>query len=585
MRAFFIRKRVLPIKICFLFFALAGCTLKSHKELPNALHLVSETKIKGLDPIYSDDSYSALVVGQIYETLLEYHYLKRPYTLIPNLAESMPEISADGLTYTFHLKKGILFQDDPCFKATNGKGRELVAEDVIYSFKRLADPKLASTGWWILDEKIVGLNSWRGEGAKYSKSIEGLKALDRYTLQIKLVKRSPQFLPLLAMQFAGIVPQEAVEFYGKEFLNHGVGTGPFRLTEYNPNSKIILGRNPTYRKEYYPAEGAPGDREAGLLADAGKTLPLADQLVIQVFVERQPKWLTFMSGKIDLIAIPKDNFAEAITPGKELNAELAKKGIKLFKGPALDVTHATFNMEDPLLGKNKYLRQAMSLAYDQATQIELFYNGRAIPAQGPIPIGIFGYDPSLKNPYRQFSLAKAKELLEKAGFPEGKGLPPLEYATTADSTGRQGAEYFQKMMAAIGVKLNISAYSWPQFIETIKNKKAQIWEYAWIADYPDAENFFQLFYSKNASPGANDSNYSNPEFDQLYEKSLALGEGAERAKLYQKMVALLIEDCPWIFGAHRLNYVLIQPWLKNYKPSDFNYTRYKYYRVEPSFKK
>ncbi len=567
-----------------------ACSFKSKQEFPNTIRLVSAEKIKGLDPIYADDAYSSNQVSQAYETLVQYHYLKRPYTIISNLAETLPEVSADGLTYIFHLKKGVLFQDDVCFKASGGKGRELVAEDVIYSFKRLADPKLGSSGWWILDGKIEGLNAWReaalnASNTNYQASVEGLKAVDRYTLKIKLLKRSSQFLSLLAMPFASVVPSEAVEFYGKEFGNHPVGTGPFHIVEYNPNSKIVWARNPTYRHEVYPSEGEAGDKEAGLLEDAGKTLPLADRLEFQVLVEQQPMWLNFMSGRIDFATIPKDNFSSAITPGKELIPELKEKGVRLIKHAGMDVTHASFNMLDPVFGKNKLLRQSISLAYDGNTFIDLFYNGRAIPAQGPIPPGVFGYDPNVKNPYRRFNLVKAKELLAKAGYPGGKDLPPIEYATLADSTGRQQAEYFQRMMAAIGVSVNISSYSWPQFMEVLRNKKAQIWEYAWVADYPDAENFLQLFYSKNASPGPNDSNYSNPEYDRLYEKTLVLADGSEKKEIFDKMVNLLLEDCPWIFGAHRMSYVLTHPWLKNYKINDFDHGRFKYYRIDTKLKK
>jgi ABC-type transport system substrate-binding protein len=567
-----------------------GCKFKSKSEPANTLHLVVEEKIKGLDPILAEDAYSSLQVLQIYDTLLQYNYLKRPYSLMPGLAESMPDVSADGLTYTFRLKKGVLFQDDPCFKATNGKGRELVAEDVVYSLKRLADPRLMSNGWWILDGKVEGLNAWREVSSKatetnYSQLVEGLKATDRYTVQMKLVKKSYQLPYLLAMQFASIVPHEAVEAYGKEFISHPVGTGAFQLAEYNPNSKIVLVKNPTYRKELYPSEGAPGDKEAGLLEDAGKPLPLADRVVVQVFVERQPMWLNFMSGLLDIVAIPKDNFATTITPTKELSPDLKSKGIRLIKSSGLDVTYATFNMSDPILGKNKYLRQALSLAYDEKTFIELFYNGRAIPAQGPVPPGFPSYDPDFKNPYRQFNLAKAKALLEKAGYPGGKGLPPIEYATTADTLGRQAAEYFQKIMGAIGVSVKVNNYSWPQLMETIRNRRAQMWEHAWLADYPDPENFFQLFYSKNVSPGPNDASYSNPEFDKLYEKSLTLPDGKERNEIYKKMRDIVVEDCPWIFKSHRLGYTVAQSWLKNYKPNDFDHTRYRYYRVDANLKK
>ncbi|MEO5968912.1 MAG: ABC transporter substrate-binding protein [Bdellovibrionia bacterium] len=569
---------------------IAGCTSKSKNESLNVLHIVADEKLKGLDPIYTNDLYSGIQSSQAYETLLQYHYLKRPYELVPSLAQTLPTVSRDGLTYTFSLKKGVLFQDDPSFKLNEGKGREMTAEDVVYSFKRLADPKLSAPGWWVLDGKIVGLNAWRESVSNtvktdYSIPVEGLKALDRYTIQLKLLRKSAQFLYSLAMPFTGIVPREAVEFYDREFINHAVGTGPFRLSEYNPNSRIVWDRNPTYRKELYPSEGDSDDQALGYLEDAGKPLPMSDRIVVQVITEKQPMWLNFLAGKLDFAGIPKDNFTSAITPKKELSPELAAKGIRLLKSAALDVTHGTFNLSDPLIGKNKFLRQAISMAFDEATFIDLFFNGRAIPAQGPIPPGVDGYDAELENPYRKFNLVKAKELLVKAGYPEGEGLPPLEYATISDSSARQQSEYFQKMMAGIGISLTVNSYSWPQFQEVIKNKKAQLWEYAWSLDYPDAENMFQLFYSKNVSPGSNDANYINPAFDRLYEKSSVLPAGPERTKTYGQMVKMLVEDCPWIFGAHRMSFVLIQPWLKNYKPNDFDHARYKYYRIDTALKK
>lgn len=568
----------------------AGCTSKS-KDPANTVYLAIPAKVKGLDPIFADDLYSGTEVARVYEGLLQYHYLKRPYVLAPNLAEAMPQISTDGKIFTFQLKKGVLFQDDPCFKDTAGKGREMTAEDVVYSLKRLADPKLISAGFWLLDGKVEGLNEWREEMGKlpavdYSKPVEGLKALDRYTVQIKLKQRSAQFLYAFAMPFTSIVPREAVETYGKDFITHPVGTGPFRLLpQSNLNSKIVWVKNPTYRKELYPSEGETGDEAKGLLKDAGKQLPLADQLVERVFEESQPMWLTFMSGKLDVAGIPKDNFQQAIGSDHGLSPELKAKGIQLTKDPEADITHISFNMADPLVGKNKFLRQALSLAYDNQELIDLFYNGRAVSAQGPIPPGLAGYDPEFKNPYRQFNIAKAKDLLAKAGYPEGKGLPPLELATLSSSTERQFSEYAQKMFGAIGVKLKTNSYSWPEFQAAVKNRKGQLWSFAWGGDYPDAENFLQLFYSKNASPGPNDSNYTNPEFDRLYEKSLTLMDSPERTALYRQMVAILAEDCPWIFNVHRISFGLTQPWMRNYKRHGFEHNSAKYYRIDFTLRK
>jgi oligopeptide transport system substrate-binding protein len=580
---------VVTLGLLGLALSVSGCSSKT-KEPANTLHLASTAKIKGLDPIMADDLYGGYEASRVYEGLLQYNYLKRPYTLEANLAEALPEISKDGKTYTFKLKKGVLFQDDPCFKDSSGKGREMTSEDVIYSYKRLADPKLVSPGWWVFDGKIVGLNEWRDAAsasgaADYAKAIEGLKAVDRYTLQIQLKKKNYQFLYSLAMAFTYVIPREAIDYYGKDFVNHPVGTGPYRLVEFNPSSRLIWDRNPTYRKETYPTQGDAADRAAGLLVDAGKPLPLNDRVVVQIIEEDQPRWLDFMAGKIDYAGIPKDNYSQAIGKDKDLLPDLKAKGLKLDKSPSLSVTHVSFNMADPLLGKNKLLRQALSMSYDSNAVIDLFYNGRGIHAQGPIPPGLAGYDPNFKDPYSQFNLAKAKELMAKAGYPEGKGLPTLEVAALSTSTDRQQSEFMQKAWAAIGVKLNINQYSWPQFQDAVKNKRGQIWSFSWIADYPDAEDFLQLFYSKNSSPGPNDSNYSNPAFDKLYEKSLTLPDSPERTELYEQAVKIVTEDCPWIFVEYPLEFTVLQPWLKNFKYSDVDLGPAKYRAIDTALRK
>ncbi|MGK5083443.1 ABC transporter substrate-binding protein [Bdellovibrionota bacterium FG-1] len=568
-----------------LFLSANGCH-KAKNEIPNTLHQPISAKIKGLDPAFADDLYSGQQISLTYEGLLQYSYLKRPFVLEPNLAVAMPQVSADGKTYTVRLKSGVLFQDDPCFKETQGKGRELTADDFIYSWKRIADSKTSSTGWWIFDGQIVGLNEWREAGVKtdaadYSKPVEGFKALDRYTLQIKLIKPSAQFLFHLAQQFSFVVAKEAVDFYGREFLNHAVGTGPFRLQEFNGASKIVWLRNPTFRRVLYPSEGAPGDQEAGLLHDAGKPLPFLDKIVTQIFEERQPMWLSFLSGKLDFSEIPKDNFDQVIDAAGGLKPEMKAKSLVLTKTAAPEFTRYVFNMADPLLGKNKLLRQALSLAYDSPSAIRIFYNGRALPAQGPIPPGIEGYDEKLQNPYRQVNVTKAKELLAKAGYPGGKDLPPLEYVTLADSLSRQWTEYDQKQFSQLGIKLKINTYSWPEYNAAIKNRRGQVFAGgAWTGDYPDAENFFQLFYSKNGPPGPNDGSYASPEFDKLFEKSLTLSASPARTAIYKQLVQILIEDVPCIFGSHRIIYDLFQPWLKNFKRNSFDLGRYKYLRID-----
>lgn len=560
--------------------AISGCTRKG-RESENTLNVVVSANIKGLDPIIANDVYSNLVVSQIFEGLMHYHYLKRPLSLEPLLASEPPKVSEDGLTHTFKIRPGIKFQDDAAFP--EGKGREVTAEDFIYSWRRLADPANQSDGFWVFDGKIKGLNEWRDKVAKkeadYSTPIEGFQAPDKYTLVIKLIKPYYQLQYVLAMGYTSVVPREVVEKYGKEFLNHPVGTGPFKFESWTRNSQVVLVKNPNWSTQTYPTEGAADDQANGFLADAGQKIPFVDKVVIQEMVEDQPRWLNFMKGNLDFVGIPKDNFDTAVQNDKA-SEELQKKGVKLSITREPDVTYTAFNMLDPIVGKNENLRKAIALAYDTDTLIQKFYNGRAIVAHSPIPPEVESYDPNFKNPYKEYNIAKAKEFLGKAGFPEGKGLPEIEYSTTNSSTARQMAEFFKQNMEKIGLKVNIVTTSWPQFTTKIKDRKAQVWGIAWLADYPDAENFLQLLYGQNVSPGPNGSNYKNKEFDELYEKASKLPPGPDRAKVYQQMRDIVVRDMPWVPSAHRLGYTAYHSWLKNYKYHSIVNDYFKYLKVD-----
>lgn len=567
---------------------LATACTKKVDDTDTTIYTYVKANIKGLDPIKANDLYSNTAVSQIYEGLLEYHYLKRPFTLQPALADGMPVASADGLTHTFKIKKGVKFHDNPCF--ANGKGRDVTAKDFVYSFRRIADPKNVSDGFWIFDGKIVGLNEWaeatKTGKADYNTPIEGLQTPDDNTLVIKLKAPYYQLYYVLAMGFASVVPREAVEKYGAEIINNPVGTGPFMLakaSDWIRNSKLTLLRNPNYRQELYPSEGEPEDAARGLLADAGKPVPFAEKLVIQEITEDQPRWQNFMKGNLDYIEVPNDNFDSVIAKDnrKDINDEIKSKGMRLGITPYADTTYNGFNTKDPILGKSKELRQAISLTQDTATMIAKFYNGRAVAAQGPIPPGFGSYDADFKNPYVQFNLEKAKALLAKAGYPEGKGLPEIQYDIPSDSKQRQLAEFFAQGAAAIGVKIKINPSTWPQFSDKIKKSQTQIFGIAWSADYPDAQNFFQLFYSKNASPGPNDTSFTNAEFDKLYEKALLMPPSPERDAVYKQMRDVVVEEAPWMFGIHRLRYELVQGWLSNYKYNDMSFDGYKYIKVDP----
>jgi oligopeptide transport system substrate-binding protein len=561
------------------------------KDPGNVYRGALASNLKTLDPAQASDSYSIQSQQQVYETLYEYKYLARPYDVQPCLASAMPEVSPDGLTYTIRVRTDVEFADDPSFPG--GKGRRMTARDFVYSLKRLADVRTQTYGWWVFDGKIKGLNAFRDSSEKlpplpdsaypalYDREIEGLRALDDSTVRIELTRPYPYFKYILAMPYAAVVAREAVEHYGEEFRSHPVGTGPYVLTEWRRGLRLTFVRNPKYRHGFYPTEGSSADSAAGLLRDAGKALPFVDRVELYVFNETQPMWLNFRRGHLDRAAIPKDNYAQAVTPGQGLQKEFLEQGIRLHKVEELDVVYICVNMKDPVLGKNRALRQAMQLGYDVETVLSRFYNGRGVRAQGPVPPTIFGHEPEWRGPYGRFDLEAARRKLAEAGYPGGKGLPELSYLTVASTEARQRGEHFAQNMAALGIRVNVESATWPEYLERIRARSFQLAGAAWMADYPDPENFMQLLYGPNEPPGANNASYANPEFDRLYEKVAAMPDGPERLEILRRMRAIVAEDLPWIFVAHRVNELLAGGRLRNFKPSAATMVPVKYYRVTP----
>lgn len=563
-----------------------GCSKQNNFD-EREINLISPEKIAGFDPINASDRYSGNECGKVYEGLFEFHPLKRPYELMPNLAESLPTVSADGLTYTFKIRKGVLFHDSPAFP--NGKGRELKADDVIYSLKRLADPKLNAKGWWVIDDRLAGLNEWRAkyasaDAANYAEEIEGLKKVDDFTVQMKLKKPFPQFLYALAMPYSFIVAKEAVEHYGKEFLNYPVGTGAFILPKFEQTSMITYVRNPKFRDKFYPSEGEEGDDKLGLLADAGKKLPLVDKINVHIIVESQPKWLSFQKAKDDLLEVKDVNIPQSINDNKDLRPEHKEKGIRLVMKPMLDVTYFAFNHEEKLF-QNKKLRQAMNLAFDRAGYNKMFHENTAFEAQGPVPPGLGGNRKEFKNPFTKYDLDQAKKLLTEAGYPGGKGLPTIVVQTRSDTIARQQVEFFEKSMEKIGINIDVGMNTWPELVNKVTKKQHQMYTMAWGADYPDAENFLGLLYCPNQSPGSNGANYCNPEFDAIYKTATIMQDSPERTAQYEKLNEMAALDVPWIFGFNRTDIYLAQAWLKNFKHMEFNHTQFQYLNVDLEVKK
>ncbi|MBP8990575.1 MAG: hypothetical protein KBG82_01200 [Spirochaetes bacterium] len=545
-------------------------------------------KIKGFDPTVITDLYTATVGGNIFEGLFQYKYLSDIYELEPCLADGMPAVSKDNLTYTFKIKKNISYYDPEKKVFKNGKGRAVVANDFVYTLLRLGDPNnTESGGWWLFDGFIKGFDVWRDAAEKngaadYSKLPEGVKIIDNYTFSITLNTPYPQILYCFAMTFTWPVAKEVVDVYGEDWINHPIGTGPYALDHKQTivDNQFVLTRNPYYRNEYYPREAGEKAKSLGLLKYAGKKLPFIDKLVYYVIEETNPAWLKLMAGELDIGGIPKDQFAKSITPTKDLTPELKEKGLTLDINPTLDVTYTFFNMEDPILGKNRKLRQAISMAQDRDKMIQIFYNNRAIKAQTVIPPGLGGYDPKYVNPYGVYNVEKAKQLIAEAGYPEGKGLPAFMYTTLTSTTSRQMAEFNKNNWAQIGIVLNIETCDWPTFLSKIDTHQVQIGGIAWGADYPDAQNFLQLLYGPNKAPGPNSANYDNPEFNALYDQFKVMGESKKRNELYSKAAKIAAEDCPWVLGVHRESYSLVYNWVLNYFFRDIGYGYSKYRDID-----
>lgn len=566
----------------FLVFLSNACTNKTNIEPDDSLHLVFEQDIKTLDPIKSADNFSSEIIHNIYEGLYSYHFLKRPIELVPLLAESLPEISENGTKLTVKIKKNIFFHDSPAFPG--GKGREVTAEDFIYSWKRNADPNSGSVNFWLFDNKISGINEWR-ESVKldtknFEKNIPGLQSLDKYTLVITLNQPNYQFIHQLVHQGTKVVPREAVEYFKQDFSTNPVGTGPYIISSWTKGYELVLQKNVNYHEVLYPSEGEPTDIQAGFLSDAGKKLPLTKKINIKFLPQEQSMWLSFLRGKIDhAIRIPANNFDSTLDNGKLLQ-NFITKGIQLRLVPRPDVTYIGFNHEYPLF-KNKKFRQAMVSSFDNNTFLKVLHKNKGIVANGPIPPQLDGFDPNFKNPF-SYNLEQAKKLMSESGLIKSKkNLEiPYEFPGT-NSSQRIFAEYDRDQFEKIGVKIKLNSNSWPAFDQKIKTKQAPMFDMAWSADYPDGENFLQLFYCKNSSPGPNAFNYCNSSYDKMYEASVKMSPGPDRTAAYKKMVEFLTEDAVAIFNVHRTDYFLYHGWLKNYKKDRLIYDFYKYLRVDP----
>lgn len=550
---------------------------------------------KSLDPIVGSTTYENRCCSQIYDTLVQYKYLKRPFEIEPSLLAEMPTISEDGKVWHFTLQKGIHFQDDPCFPG--GKGRELVASDVFYSWKRAADPRYQFKAFWLLEGTIVGLDDYKAAQEKsgqcdYDAPVEGMRIINDYEFELTLTRPVQQFMWKLAMFQLSIVPREAIETYGDRFNRHPVGTGPFMLkdeSDWKVGTTIVFTRNPTYREEFYPSECMPEDKEAGFDKAAGQRLPIVDRIEVTFYVESQPMWLKFQAGELDYTTVPETGYYDAFARRSgNLKKSYVDRGIRAYKDPLLDFIFRGFNMEDPLVGgyteEKKALRQAICLAVDLDELNEAYYNNTAIVYDGMISPGMDGYPENgrLPNAFRGPDLERARALLAKAGYPDGEGLPTIDLYTSNGATSERMAALLVRQLDKINVKINPRLVDFSTLIESVDNKKAQFFSFAWGSDYPDAENNLACFYGPNEAPKPNNFNYKNPEYDRLYEKIQTMVPGPERTAIYEKMRDMVIADCPFSGSMARVRHYLIHPWLLNYKPTETFFTWMKYLDIDDS---
>ena len=548
------------------------------------------------DPARESEEASLQYCENMFDAMLTYDYLARPAKLVPNTLSAMPELADNGATYTFRIKPGIYFAADPAFK---GKPRELVAADYVFSLKRLLDPELRSPWKFLLDGKIVGADkavaAAKASGRlDYDAPIEGLRELDRYTLRVRLT--APDFkLPyILATPATGALAREVVEAYGGDIGAHPVGTGPYVLKEWRRSSRVVLEANPDYREQYFHAEPEDTPWDAAIVkALAGRRIPLNDRIEVNVIEAEQPRWLAFLNAEIDLIEILPEEYANVAAPGGKVAPNLAKQGIRLTREAKPDVWFTFFGMEDPVVGgytpEKIALRRAIALAIDTRAEIAIVRNNQALQAQSIIPPGIPGYDPDFRNPFGDPDPAKAKALLDLFGYvdrdgdgfrelPDGRPLT-IEYASQSTLFQRRLDQLMQKSLEAIGIRITIKKAPVPELRKLGKQGKLQMRLDGWQADYPDAENFFQLLYGPNAGQ-ANYSRFALAQFDRMYEQTAAMPDSPERDALYRKMSKLVLVYAPWRLAVHRLQNHLIHPWVAGYKKHPFVQTHWRYLDID-----
>jgi peptide/nickel transport system substrate-binding protein len=564
----------------------------------NVLRVLFESAETGFDPAQVSDLYSYRVIAHIFEPLLGYDPLAIPVRLVPLTAAALPEAAANFTVWTARLQRGIRFADDAAF---NGRPRELVADDYVYAFKRIYDPALKSPAYSSLGEDgILGLEELRARALRdkkpfdYDRVAEGVRALDRYTIQFKLAKPRPRFPTTLASDTYAAVAREVVEAYGGDIMAHPVGTGPYRLKAWRRSSRILLEKNPGFRDVRYQSEPAADDPEGQAWAKRfnGKRLPLNDGVEIAVVQENQPRWLSFLNGEADFARVPPE-LSPLAAPNGKLAPNLAKQGIRLQRYLNPDVAMSYFNMEDPVVGGYEpakvALRRAVQLAYDIDYEIRLIRRGQAIPAQAPMAPGTYGFDPAMRTVNSRYDVARAKALLDIYGYvdrngdgwreqPDGSPLV-LRMASETEQIYRQYNENWLRSSAAIGVRMVFETAQWSEHMKMARAGTLQMWFLGSTATSPDGQGALEYMYGESIGQ-ENLARFKLPAFDAIYRRMLDLPDGPERKALFREATELVVAYMPYRIHVHRIYNDFSRPWITGYRQPFFRNQSWHYIEVD-----
>ncbi|RLZ08005.1 heme-binding protein [Acinetobacter sp. 2JN-4] len=562
---------------------------KTPAQADKVLRIAFEAPDDGFDMVKTFNFYSGNVADVIFERLLQYDYLASPVKLVPSTAESMPIIQEHGKVYIFKIKPEIYFTNDPAFK---GKRRELVAEDYVYSIKRILDPKNHSSSFAFIDHKIVGANVLVDQAKKsgrfdYDAPIEGIKALDRYTIQFTLTQPDYNFPYILAYSTFGAVAREVVEYYKDRLGMHPVGTGPYMLSKYVPRSKIELVANPDYRGFVwnYKSTGTAWDNQL-VKEMTGKKMPQIGKVNISIIEEEQSRWLAFKSKQLDFDKLTSSSVPKVLDQNNQLKAEMKQQGILLYPNKEAEITYTMLNMRDPIIGGKSLdkvaLRRAIAMSFNLDEYIRILRKGQAVKAEMLVPAGVNGHNPNYRSSIG-YNPVLANKLLDHFGYkkdadgyrtlPNGNALT-LKINTESGSASVMYSELWKKNLDAIGIRAEFKVSNFADNLKAATQCQYMIWGGAWHADYPEGENFTQLLYGPNVGR-ANQSCYQSAAYDRLY-KQVMQHAPEQRMPFYEKMSRQIEADHPFILQDTRIRNWVIQPHVQGFKAHPIMNTNWQY---------